>query len=122
MAALAHNTYFQQFLSKKTTLDELIKHVKVNRKWYKFGVLLNLLADELDAIEKLYQDRDASIKALKMFFVWLNPNTNASRQEILETLRKDAIGESAVADDYLKAIKKGELYMSPESQKGKTTV
>ena len=74
-------------LSKKTTLDELIKHVKVNKKWYKFGVLLNLLADELDAIEKLYQDSDASIKALKMFFVWRNTNTNASRKEILHSGR-----------------------------------
>ena len=88
---------------QKTTLNELIKHVKVNKKWYKFGVLLNLLADELDAIEKLYQDRDVSIKALKIFFVWWNTSTNSSRKEILETLWKDAIGESAVADDYLKA-------------------
>ena len=111
MAVQVDNTYFQQFLSKKPIIDELIEHVGVNEKWYQFGVLLNLLADELDAIEERNQDRDANFKALKMFFLWLNTNTNATRKEILETLRKDDIDENSVADDYEKALKEGELYM-----------
>ena len=62
MAAVADNTYFQQFLSKEPTLDEIIEHVKVDEKWYQFGVLLNLLEDELDSIEKLYQDRASEFR------------------------------------------------------------
>ena len=104
-ATMAH---FKQFLSKKPTLDELIKHVRVTKKWYKFGELLHLHADELDAIEELNQDRDADFKTLKMFYLWLNTNPNATRREVIEALRKEAIDESVVAEEYVKALKEGE--------------
>ena len=97
-----------QFLSKKPTLDELLKHVRVIKKWYKFGELLDLHTNELDAIEELYQDRDADFKTLKMFYLWLDTNPNATRREVIETLRKEAIDESAVAEEYVKALKEGE--------------
>ena len=97
-----------QFLSRKPTLDELIKHVRITKKWYKFGELLHLHADELDAIEELNQDRDADFKTLKMFYLWLDTNPNATRREVIEALRKDTIGESAVAEEYVKALKEGE--------------
>ena len=98
----------KQFLSKKPTLDELMKHVRVFKKWYKFGELLHLHANELDAIEELNQDRDADFKTLKMFYLWLDTNPNATRREVIETLRKEAIDESAVAEEYVKALKEGE--------------
>ena len=41
-----------------------------------------------------------------MFHLWLNTNPNATRKIVIETLRKDAIGESVVAEEYVKALKK----------------
>ena len=107
-ATMSEQANYKQFLSKKPTLDELIKHVRVTKKWYKFGELLSLPTIELDAIEELNQDRDADFKALKMFHLWLNTNPNATRIEVIGTLRKEAIDESAVAEEYVKALKEGE--------------
>ena len=108
MAEQADDAHFQQFLNKRPTLDELMKLVGVSEKWYKFGVLLRLPAIELDAIEELNQDRDADFKALKMFYLWLDINPNAKRREVIETLRNKAIGESAIAEEYVKVLKVGE--------------
>ena len=63
-----------QFLSKKPTLDEIMKHIRIIKKLYKFGELLHLHANELDAIEELNQDSDADFKTLKMFYLWLDTN------------------------------------------------
>ena len=101
----------KQFLNKKPTLDELKKHIGVSKKWYKLGELLHLPSIELDAIEELNQDRDADFKTLKMFYLWINTNPNATKREVIETLRKEAIDESAVAEEYLKALKEGEIYI-----------
>ena len=106
MAVHADDAYFQQFLNKRPTLDELRKYVGVNEKWYKFGVLLYLPVIQLDDIAKL--NVDADFKALKMFYLWLNNNPNATRKEIIEKLQKEDIGESDVAEKYLKALKEGE--------------
>ena len=46
-----------------------------------------------------------------MFYLWLNTNPNATRREVIETLRKDTIDESAVAEEYVKVLKEGKLYM-----------
>ena len=53
MAEQADDAYFQQFLNRRPTIDELMKYVRISKKWYEFGVLLRLLANELDAIEEL---------------------------------------------------------------------
>ena len=108
MAEQADDTFFQQFLNNRPTLDELKKHVRISKKWYEFGVLLRLPAIKLDAIEELNEDHDADAKALKMFYLWMNTNPNATRREIIETLRKEAIGDSAIAEEYLKSLKEGE--------------
>ena len=108
MAKQTDNEYFQQFLNKRPTLDELMKLTGVSEKWYEFGVLLRLPTIELDAIEELNQDRDADFKALKMFYLWLDTNPNATRREVIETLRKKAISESAIAEEYVKVLKEGE--------------
>lgn len=111
MAEQIDDTCFQQFLNKKPTLDELMKYVRVSEKWYKFGELLGLPAIELDAIEELNRDRDDDFKALNMFYLWLDANTNATRREGIETLRKDVVGESALAEEYLKSLKEGEYIL-----------
>ena len=43
-----------------------------------------------------------------MFYLWLDINPNATRREVIETLRKEAIDESAIAEEYVKALKEGE--------------
>lgn len=104
MAEQADDTYFQQFLNKRPTLDELMKYVRVSKKCHEFGVFLCLPAVELDAIEELKQD--SNLKALKMFDLWLNTNPNCTRREVIEMLQN--IGESAVAEEYVQALKEGE--------------
>ena len=103
MAEQTDDTYFQQFLNERPTLQELCEHVRIGSKWYTFGVLLNLDIIELEAIRGIVEDRD--FKALKMFELWLSSNPNVTRREVIETLQKEAIGASAVAEDYIKAFK-----------------
>ena len=45
--------YFQQFLNKRSTVSELIEHIRVGTKWYKFSVLLKLDTNKLNAIDEL---------------------------------------------------------------------
>ena len=110
MAGQSVDTYFQRFLNRKPTISELFKHVRVGTKWYTFGVLLKLDTAELDVIDEL--DKATDFKTFRMFELWLNTNPNATRREVIQTLQKVDIGESAVAEEYIKAlkiIKEGEL-------------
>ena len=102
MAEQADDLYFQQFLNEKPTVTELLEHVRVDTKWYTFGVLLNLDTLKLDDISLMNEATD--FKVLKMFELWLTTNPNATRREIIETLQKEAISESAVAEEYMKVL------------------
>ena len=93
---------FETFYGQSPTLDELYEHVKLGTKWYEFGVLLKLDPKKLNTIEEL--NKDAEYKALKMFELWLNTSTNATRRQVLETLRKNGIREVAVAENYEKIL------------------
>ena len=92
----------RDFLEEKPPLDELYENVQLGTKWYQFGVLLKLDTKQLDAIHQLNENAD--FKALQMFNFWLDTNTNATRRQVLETLRKDSISENAVADNYEKRL------------------
>ena len=94
---------FKNVIEEKPTLDELCEHVKLGTKWYQFGVLLKLDARSLNAIEE--QNREVNLKVIKMFELWLNSSTNATRKQVLETLRKDVIGEMVVAENYEKILR-----------------
>ena len=100
MATRDHS--FESFLGESPSLDELYEHVKLGTKWYKFGVLLKLDSKKLNAIEEL--NKDVDYKALKMFELWLDASTNATRRQVLETLRKNSIREVAVAEKYEKIL------------------
>ena len=100
-------TYFNQFLNVKPSIRELCEHVRVNTKWYKFGVLLGLNTTTLDTIRVITGDDD--FKALKMFELWLGINPKATRREIIETLTKRTIGENTVAEEYKETLKESEL-------------
>ena len=103
MAKQADDLYFQQFLNEKPTLAELFEHVRVDTKWYTFGVLLKLDTLKLDDIRLMNERTD--FKVLKMFELWLTTNPNATRREIIETLQKESIRESAVSEEYVKVLK-----------------
>ena len=99
---------FEAFLNEKPTLDELCRHVRIETKWYKFGVLLKLDTSKLEGIRLM--NEDSGFKAIKMFELWLSSNPTATRREIIETLRTEAIGEKTTAEDYNKALKESETY------------
>ena len=94
------------FLSDKPTLCELCEHINIGTKWYEFGVLLKLDTVKLNDIKEM--DGDVNMKTFKMFEFWLSASPNASRREIIETLRKQTIDENTIADEYKKALTKGE--------------
>ena len=95
---------FHNFLSHRPALDELIEQVNVGTKWYLFGTLLHLDDKRLDGIDQL-PGHDDTHKTLKMFQHWLNTTPTASRRQVLEVLRKRAISEHTVADEYEKYLK-----------------
>ena len=98
MAASIPSNYFDQFLNGKPTVHELYEHVRVGTNWHKLGVLLKLDIKKLNDIRSLNEDSD--FKSLKMFELWLSSKPNATRREIIETLKKDAIGDITVAERY----------------------
>ena len=101
--------FFEKILEESPTLVELYEHVKLSTKWYEFGVVLKLDPKKLSDIEEL--NKNADHKALKMFELWLNTSANATRRQVLETLRKDSIREIAVADNYEKSLSREYKYI-----------
>ena len=101
------SNYLIQFLNGKPTLAELCEQINIGTKWYKFGVLLKLNTTELDVIEHQYKESD--VKVVKMFELWLSSKPKATRKEVIDTLRKDAIGENALAEQYQRVLKESEL-------------
>ena len=105
------SSYFNQFLNGKPTLDELCEHVRIDTKWYKFGVLLKLDATKLDGIEQQYKESD--VKAVKMFELWLSSKPKAMRREVIETLQKPTIGENVIAEEYKRTLIESEYFIAP---------
>ena len=101
------SNYINQFLNGKPTIAELCEHVNIGTKWYTFGVLLKLDTTELDGIRIM--NEDSSFKTLKMFELWLSSKPKATRREIIETLKKSAISENVVAEQYKHALMECEL-------------
>ena len=93
----------EDILSRKPSLQELCEHVNIGTKWYTFGVLLGLDTTKLDSIGKM--NEDSSFKAIKMFELWLSSNPNATRNQIINTLKKEPIGEMSVAKSYMSTLR-----------------
>ena len=102
MAFEGRPTYSNDFLNEKPTVAELCEHVRIGTKWYVLGTLLDLDTMELNGIDEL--NKDCGFKATKMFELWVRTKTNATRRQIIETLKKKAVGMNAVAVDYEKAL------------------
>ena len=88
----------EYILGLKPSLSELCENVRVGTKWFNFGVLLNLNVNDLDDINSSYEGSD--VKTTKMFDLWLKTYPNATRKDIISTLKKVTIGEITVADNY----------------------
>ena len=99
--------FFEKILDEKPSLDELCEHIRLGTKWYELGVLLKLDVLELEAIEQ-DQSRRPERKTLQMFQLWLNTNVNATRRQVIDALKKNVIGEVALAESYIKAIRERE--------------
>lgn len=92
----------QSFLDKKPTLDELCEYIVIGVKWYQLGIQLKLNVKLLCAIDE--QPREITYKTSKMFELWLDTNPHASRRHIVDALRKEVIGETSLADYYVKTL------------------
>ena len=99
----ARDPSFDSILEVKPTLHELCEHVRLGTKWRLFGVLLKLDVKSLGAIEVM--NNDIENKAMTMFQLWLDTNKNATRREVIKTLKKDTIGEVNVAENYEKVLR-----------------
>ena len=93
----------EDILSKKPSPQELCEHVNIGTKWYTFGVLLGLDTTKLDSIRRM--NEDSSFKAIKMFELWLSSNPNATRNQVINTLKKEPIGEMSVAKSYMSTLR-----------------
>ena len=96
MAAM--NLSFEKLLEEKPTLDELCEHIHIGGKWYQFGILLKLDSKKLDDIHR--PPDDSTYKTLKMFELWLDTNPNATRRQVIDTLKKKIIEENTIAHEY----------------------
>ena len=98
------NLSFEKILEEKPALDELCEHIHIGSKWYQFGILLKLDSKKLDDIRR--QPDDSTYKTLKMFELWLDTNPNATRRQVIDTLKKKIIEENTVAHEYEQILKK----------------
>ena len=106
MAAQPKETSFNTFLSSTPTIKELTEHVNVSTNWYIVGTMLDLDQRRLQDING--KPAPNTHKMIEMFNLWLDTTPTASRRQILEALRVDAMEEITLAHKYEKHLK--ELY------------
>ena len=94
----ARDVLYEEILNEKPSLDELCEHVCINDNWFQMGIMLKLDTRKLKGIEQL--QADGVRKMTLMFEHWLKTNPNASRRQIVETLKKDTIEEFTLAQNY----------------------
>ena len=81
---------FEEIINDRPSLAELCEHVPVSPKWYQMGIQLELDPRKLNSIDKL-QNANVMDKMTKMYELWLDTNPQATRRQIVETLRKTSI-------------------------------
>ena len=96
-------------LNDKPPLSELCEHVMLGTMWYMFGVLLKLDTAKLDDIEDLYED--VHLQGIKMFQLWLETNPNATRMQVIFTLKSNSISNVRMSYDYIEIIDCKFLYI-----------
>ncbi|XP_019856066.1 PREDICTED: uncharacterized protein LOC109584688 [Amphimedon queenslandica] len=108
---------FDAFLSSTPTIKELTDHVNVSTNWYLVGTLLDLDQKRLKSIEAHTGHTDAH-KTVEMFNLWLDTTPTASRRQVLEVLRADAVEENTLAYKYEKHLRElhETTYASPSTK------
>ena len=102
-AMSTRNLSFEKILEEKPTLDELCEHIRIGSKWYLLGIMLKLDVKKLEDIYKLPDD--SIYKTVKMFELWLDMKPDATRRQMIDALRKEAIEEIAVSRVYEKMLR-----------------
>ena len=75
-----------------------LMHLHVS-DWYRLGMELNLMSDDLDIIEDDFRG-DTRKQTCKMFKLWLRTQPNASYEQLIEALNK--VGCEKVANSLCK--------------------
>ena len=94
----ARDLLYEEILNKRPTLDELCELVPISTKWHQMGIQLKLKVRKLNEIEEL--QRSSTYKMSKMYELWLDVNPQATRRQIVETLKMDIIEENTLAQNY----------------------
>ena len=110
----ARDMSFEEIINDRSSLAELCEHVSVSPKWYQMGIQLKLDPRKLNSIDKL-QNANVMDKMTKMYELWLDTNPQATRRQIVETLRKTSIEEITLAVQYETKLR--ELYLTTTSGK-----
>ena len=92
----------EEILKQKPSLSELCRYVRIGPTWYLFGTQLDLDPVKLDGIQ--VSNNDVDYKTMKMFQLWLDTDSRATRQKVVDTLRLEVIGKNRVAKDYEEAL------------------
>ena len=101
--ATAEDNSFDEILNGKPTLAELCKHVPISTNWYIMGTQLELDVKKLNEIEDLF--KPAPYKVSKMYELWLDTKPHATRKQVLDTLKMEAVGQMCLALQYEKKLK-----------------
>ena len=89
----------------KPELWELMQYANVSSKWRLMGVALRLDGRVLNEIES--NNNDVNTMLEKMYNKWLERQTKASRQLVLNALRSNIIKENVLADKYEEDLRTG---------------
>ena len=88
--------------NNRPELAELQNQVMTNN-WQTLGLQLGLNNDRLEEFRKEHPGDIADCRQ-KMFALWLQTKPNASRQQVLDALRTEAVSEIYMAKKYEKYI------------------
>ena len=94
---------FDEILSGKPTLDELCADVPISTNWYIMGTQLKLNVKKLNEIEDL--PKPVPYKVSKMYELWLDTKTQATRRQIVNTLKLEAVSQMSLAQQYETKLK-----------------
>ena len=94
---------FDEILNGRPTLAELCKHVPISTNWYIMGTQLELDVRKLNDIEDL--PKPVPYKVSKMYELWLDTKPQATRKQVLDTLKMEAVGQMTLAQQYMTKLK-----------------
>ena len=70
------------------TLKKLLKELKKVKRWFVFGVFLDVPVDELEKIESSHQQKDLERCMVDMLQYWLDNSVSASWKDVIRALEQ----------------------------------